>query len=92
VETTADACGVADNNLTRAEAAILSLPASTRARRRRRGITTRRWLPLITRRFGLDRDEQRHLARRHRGRGAARAPEPVTEVGESARSRCPRAS
>jgi hypothetical protein len=65
VETADDACGVADNNLTRAEAAILALPPPTPAP------ASPAWdhrtplvgLPLITRRFGLDPDEQRHLAR-----------------------------
>jgi hypothetical protein len=63
--TSDDACGVADNNLTRAEAAILALPVPARASAAppwdHRSALAR--LPLITRRFGLDDDEQRRLRR-----------------------------
>jgi hypothetical protein len=63
--TSDDACGVADNNLGRAEAAVLALPAPRPAAPQpawdHRTPLAR--LGLITRRFGLDDGEQRRLAR-----------------------------
>jgi hypothetical protein len=65
VETSRDVCGVADSNLTRAEAAILAAPRPAPGRPatpwdHRSGLAR---LSLITRRFELDDDERRRLQR-----------------------------